>query len=407
MPERTNEEDPIVKEQLRFSPHRSPKKFLKVGIVTASDEQIEIIDQTIRTEKRCRLTMGLIKSYGLLSRLHTIPLIPAKSDEIENAHSIEYIKSLGRSKDDKFDDDFGLSYDCPPQNNLLQKLQLIAGSSLEAAKSLTSGKLKVAINWFGGWHHALRNKASGFCYINDINIAIYWLLHYSKRIFYIDLDLHHGDGVEAEFSKTKCVVTFSVHHFAPGFYPGTGDIGRPGPGYSVNVPLPEFCGDSDWVDICKFGIGNIFDNFDPGYVVVQCGADALFNDPHKSLCISQMGYLTVIDHIKRFNRPMLILGGGGYNEPASAKLWTKISAKLSAVRLLEDIPDDDENFEQYGPDFTINEISTFSRKMPESKITEIKSHISKICEEIRNDRKGQALVKLPSRPFKRRKLALE
>ena len=93
--------------------------------------------------------------------------------------------------------------------------------------------IKVAINWFGGWHHALRNKASGFCYINDINIAIYWLLHYSKRIFYIDLDLHHGDGVEAEFSKTKCVVTFSVHHFAPGFYPGKGDIGRPGPGYSV------------------------------------------------------------------------------------------------------------------------------------------------------------------------------
>jgi len=128
MPERTNEEDPIVKEQLRFSPHRSPKKFLKVGIVTASDEQIEIIDQTIRTEKRCRLTMGLIKSYGLLSRLHTIPLIPAKSVEIENAHSIEYIKRLGLSKEDKFDDDFGLSYDCPPQNNLLQKLQLIAGS---------------------------------------------------------------------------------------------------------------------------------------------------------------------------------------------------------------------------------------------------------------------------------------
>ena len=148
MPERTNEEDPIVKEQLRFSPHRSPKKFLKVGIVTASDEQIEIIDQTIRTEKRCRnclwkfkvicnsntcfwkwhscdfrnknifehwfrLTMGLIKSYGLLSRdnsksslnwlyyprltfwwelirLHTIPLIPAKSVEIENAHSIDF-----------------------------------------------------------------------------------------------------------------------------------------------------------------------------------------------------------------------------------------------------------------------------------------------------------------------------
>ena len=89
------------------------------------------------------------------------------------------------------------------------------------------------------------------------------------------------------------------------------------------------------------------------------------------------------------------------------KLWTKITAKLSAVRLLDDIPDDDENFEQYGPDFTINEIPTFSRKMPESKITEIKSHISKICEEIQNDRKGQSLVKLPSRPFKRRKLALE
>ena len=105
----------------------------------------------------------------------------ADDRDLTRAHSVEYIDALEVSDKDVFDDKFGLSYDCPPQNKLYERCQLIAGSTLSAARSLTSGQYKVAINWHGGWHHARRDHAAGFCYVNDINIAIKHLLLYSKR----------------------------------------------------------------------------------------------------------------------------------------------------------------------------------------------------------------------------------
>ena len=93
---------------------------------------------------------------------------------------------------------------------------------------------------------------------------------FHSRILYIDLDLHHGDGVEEEFSKSKQVVTFSIHHFANGFYPGSGDSKiNSNSGFNINAPLPEHVGDNDWCEIMKFGIDKIMESFDPQYVIVQ------------------------------------------------------------------------------------------------------------------------------------------
>jgi len=209
----------------------------------------------------------------------------------------------------------------------MQKCRLLAGATLAAAKSLLSGKFKIAINWQGGWHHARKTAAAGFCYVNDINIAIRYILKstfYTKRVLYIDLDLHHGDGVESEFHKLRQVVTLSLHHFSDGFYPGTGSMSSQ-TGYAINVPLPEKVGDGDWTELATFAVTKAVDSFDPEYFVVQCGADSLFNDPHKTLCISQDAYFNVLARIKRFGKPTLVLGGGGYNEVATAKLWPRVN----------------------------------------------------------------------------------
>lgn len=103
-------------------------------------------------------------------------------------------------------------------------VQTLAAGSLTAADLLLEGRVRVAINWSGGWHHAKRDSAAGFCYINDIVLAIHRLQRRFKRIMYVDLDVHHGDGVEDAFSSTDRVLTFSVHQLETGFFPGTGDL---------------------------------------------------------------------------------------------------------------------------------------------------------------------------------------
>jgi len=292
----------------------------------------------------------------------------------------------------------------------MQKCRLLAGATLAAAKSLLSGKFKIAINWQGGWHHARKTAAAGFCYVNDINIAIRYILKstfYTKRVLYIDLDLHHGDGVESEFHKLRQVVTLSLHHFSDGFYPGTGSMSSQ-TGYAINVPLPEKVGDGDWTELATFAVTKAVDSFDPEYFVVQCGADSLFNDPHKTLCISQDAYFNVLARIKRFGKPTLVLGGGGYNEVATAKLWTNLTAKLCGFRLLEDIPDSDDYFDRYGPDFTIFEKNEIFEKIAIEKMDELKNHVLTCCSKITNHQNENKLTKLSSRPnFKRRKLMMD
>ena len=229
------------------------------------------------------MTYSLIKSYGLLNRIyiHRVDQCPAKTMSL--AHSNEYLLALQKSKDEEYEEKYGLAYDCPPRDNLLERASLLAGTSLTAARLLTEKKRKIVLNWCGGWHHAFENKASGFCYINDIVIAIKTLQTFSKKIMYIDLDLHHGDAVEKAFKNSE-VLTISVHHYAVGFFPGTG-----GPNdeekatFAVNIPLPELIGDEEWVALTKYSIKKAFSIYNPDYVVCQAGGDALFNDPHKSL----------------------------------------------------------------------------------------------------------------------------
>lgn len=138
--------------------------------------------------------------------------------------------------------EYGLGFDCPVWKGLSDYCCYIAGSTMSACQELCS-RLKsndIIINWFGGWHHAHRDKAAGFCFVNDIVLGILVLRKRFQRILYVDLDVHHGDGVEEAFESSKRVFTVSFHQMEDGFYPGSGkanDCGfGPGKGYAVNFP---------------------------------------------------------------------------------------------------------------------------------------------------------------------------
>ncbi|RQM30413.1 hypothetical protein B5M09_012795 [Aphanomyces astaci] len=159
--------------------------------------------------------------------------------------------------------------DCPVFDGIFNFCQIYSGGSLDAAYRLNHGLTDVAINWAGGLHHAKKSEASGFCYINDIVLGILELLKYHPRVLYIDIDVHHGDGVEEAFYVTDRVMTVSFHK----------DVGaKAGKYYAVNCPLKSGIDDENYLTIFKPVVEKVIETFRPGAIVLQCGADSLTGD---------------------------------------------------------------------------------------------------------------------------------
>jgi histone deacetylase HOS2 len=223
------------------------------------------------------------------------------------------------------------------------------GASLDSARVLISDQSDIAINWSGGLHHAHKSRAAGFCYINDIVLAIQQLLLVHPRVLYIDIDVHHGDGVEEAFFSTDRVLTLSFHNFAPDFFPGTGsrnDVGptnpeNPGAHHSLNVPYSEGIVDEQWERTFEQITGPVIDSFDPSAIVLQCGADSLGGDRlgHFNVNIKAHGFC--IDFVKKrcHDRKLLIIGGGGYTPRNVARCWTHETALCVNAELRPQIPE--------------------------------------------------------------------
>uniref|UniRef100_A0A1I8FJU5 Histone deacetylase n=1 Tax=Macrostomum lignano TaxID=282301 RepID=A0A1I8FJU5_9PLAT len=308
-------------------------------------------------------------------------------------HSEAYLSALKRvsSADleaDELDSDlleFGFAYDCPPVRGAFDIASLVAGATVAAAEALSAGQFDVAINWTGGWHHAKRDEASGFCYINDIVYGVLELKKRYDRVMYIDLDLHHGDGVEEAFYYSAGILTVSFHYRADGFFPGSGDsddIGAgPGRFASVNVPLKEGVSDAQFAASFAAVIdAAAFEAFDPGAVVCQCGADALATDEFKIFNLTLTGYLDCVKLLLQSRRPLLLLGGGGYHFPSTAKLWTAITALAVGVDLDKDIPEHS-FFSQYGPDFCLDVTPSLKRNLNDS--TELRLLVESAVENLK------------------------
>jgi histone deacetylase 1/2 len=231
-----------------------------------------------------------------------------------------------------------------------------------ASSALASNSADIAINWAGGLHHAKKREASGFCYINDIVLAILDLLRVYPRVLYIDIDCHHGDGVEEAFYMTDRVMTCSFHKFGE-YFPGTGtqqDRGRgKGLGYAVNVPLKDGLTDDTFQRIFEPIIDRILTVFRPSAVVLQCGADSLSGDKLGCFNLSMQGHANCVQFMRKQNIPLVLLGGGGYTVKNVARAWCYETA--CAIGIENDIDVNNmpynEYFEWFGPKYRL-EVAT-------------------------------------------------
>lgn len=321
---------------------------------------------------------SLIKAYGLLKNPQLVVKHPRRITETElsDFHSSDYIKylqslpktdinnssinssMLSDISDTVTDDDleFGIGYDCPKLDNLLDFVVTIAGGSISAAESILKNEADITINWCGGWHHAQKDTAAGFCYVNDIVLAIEKLKQSFKRIMYVDLDVHHGDGVEQAFYTTQRVLTLSFHIYEPGIFPGTGDIDTcgmgNGKGFAINAPYKFNIG-SQFVQYFSDVFETVNEVYKPEVYVIQCGADVLSGDPLGSANLSISDMSQCISKILTKTGPKMFLGGGGYNPVNTSKYWATVTGLILNVELEEDVPDH-EFFLKYGPCYTMN-----------------------------------------------------
>ncbi|XP_029627317.1 histone deacetylase 3-like isoform X2 [Coregonus clupeaformis] len=236
------------------------------------------------------------------------------------------------------------------------------GASLQGATQLNHKICDIAINWAGGLHHAKKFEASGFCYVNDIVISILELLKYHPRVLYIDIDIHHGDGVQEAFYLTDRVMTVSFHKYGNYFFPGTGDMyevgAESGRYYCLNVPLRDGIDDQSYRQLFQPVIKQVVDFYQPTCIVLQCGADSLGCDRLGCFNLSIRGHGECVEFVKSFRIPLLVLGGGGYTVRNVARCWTYETSLLVDEPISDELPYS-EYFEYFAPDFTLHpDVST-------------------------------------------------
>jgi histone deacetylase 1/2 len=288
-------------------------------------------------------THALVDALGLSRHMLGVrpPLLPLSL--LADAHTAGYLAGLEKCSQRSWDllpvtaetlEELGvpLTPDCPLVEGILEYSCFIASGSLFAAQLINAGTADIVIHWAGGMHHARASECSGFCYINDINVAIRELLKRHHRVLYIDLDVHHGDGVEEAFAFTDRVFCLSLHKFGESFFPGTGhftDIGfGAGRYYTLNVPLMDGIADTDYVDLFQFTLDGVVARYQPEAIVLQCGADSLAGDRVGVFNLSSVGHGRCVELVKQVGVPLIALGGGGYTMRNVARLWAYETAIL-------------------------------------------------------------------------------
>jgi acetoin utilization protein AcuC len=250
--------------------------------------------------------------------------------EIERIHSPQYIRAVEEASADPAKDHsrWGLSPygDTPPFVGMHEASLLTTGGTLRGMDEVLAGRLRVSFNGAGGLHHAMRDRASGFCIYNDPAIACGLLADGGLKVAYVDIDAHHGDGVQAAFYDTDRVLTISLHESGHSLFPGTGfaderGTGK-GAGYSINVPLPAYTDDAAYANAFDAVVPPLVARFRPDVLVTQQGIDSHFSDPLTHLQVSTRAREHVVRAFRGFDLPWVAMGGGGYDLDAVARGWS-------------------------------------------------------------------------------------
>ena len=295
---------------------------------------------------RLALTMALAGQLGVLDRpgVRVEAPVAASDDLLELVHDPMYVASVKRAPDDLFGRlslKWGLGTgDNPVFRGMHEVSALVTGATVSAAEAVWTGRAQHAVNVSGGLHHAMRDRASGFCVYDDPAVAIAWLLAQgAQRVAYVDIDVHHGDGVEAAFYDDPRVLTLSVHESGRTLFPGTGWADQVGDGdalgTNVNLALPAGTGDAGWLRAFDAVVPPVLRAYRPQVIVSQHGCDTHALDPLAHLLMSVDGQRVAYAALHRLAHELcdgrwVAVGGGGY-EPVQVvpRAWTHLLAEAS------------------------------------------------------------------------------
>jgi acetoin utilization protein AcuC len=289
---------------------------------------------------RLELTIRLAAALGVLDGVDLLVPEQAPQEEIERIHEAGYINAVQEAPMVGWDVGHGLGTpDNPVFDRMHEASARVVGSSLMAAERIVSGTTKRAVSIAGGLHHAMRDRASGFCVYNDCAVAISWMLdHGLDRIVYIDVDVHHGDGVQAAFYDDPRVLTISLHQSPLTLFPGTGyphEAGDAGArGMAVNLALPPHTADGGWLRAFHAVVPSLLAAFRPQVMVTQCGVDTHDEDPLAELSLSVDGHRQIYHTLRELadlhaGGRWLAVGGGGYQLlRVVPRSWTHLLATV-------------------------------------------------------------------------------
>ncbi|MFL6241078.1 MAG: acetoin utilization protein AcuC [Actinomycetes bacterium] len=304
---------------------------------------------------RVVLTMALARALGVLDRpnVNVLGTSPADDETLGLVHEASYIEAVRRAgtKPLRSDIAHGLGTpDDPVFERMHEASALVAGATVTAAEAVWTGNAQHGVNIAGGLHHAMSGSAAGFCVYNDPAIAIAWLLRQgAERVAYVDVDVHHGDGVQAVFYDDPRVLTISLHESGRFLFPGTGFAGETGlDGTAVNVSLPPGTKDAHWLRAFHAVVPPLLRAFKPDVLVTQHGCDSHVLDPLGHLALTVDGqrasYAALHDlaHEVTDGR-WVVCGGGGYElVQVVPRIWTHLLAEVAGSPLSSDTATPDE-----------------------------------------------------------------
>lgn len=285
-------------------------------------------------------------------RVSPTPLGPAARVDVLRVHSEAFVEQVETASEGRPEIDaqrHGLdTADVPIFEGMDEATRWLCGGTLLGAGLILRDEERRVLQLGGGLHHAHREKAAGFCVYNDVAMAIDLLRREGLRVAYIDIDVHHGDGVQAIFYDSPEVLTISLHETGRYLYPGTGstdETGRgAGRGYSINVPLEPYTPDESYLETFEAVVPQALGRFGPDVLVVECGADAHAHDPLAHLMLTTRAYERLFHRLLELadahtDERVLFTLGGGYDLDATVRVWALLALAVQELDLPDELPE--------------------------------------------------------------------
>jgi len=278
------------------------------------------------------------------------PPVAAREDvlRVHAASLVEQVEAAGQGAPKPSARQFGLdTADVPVFDEMDAATRGLVGGALHGARRIADGTATRVLQLGGGLHHARREMASGFCVYNDLSVAIDALRQAGYRVAYLDIDVHHGDGVQWVHYDDPEVLTLSLHESGRYLFPGTGGVSElgeePGRGLSLNVPLEPYTENASYLECFERVVPYAIEQYAPDVIVAQCGADAHFSDPLADLMLTTQLYERLFGAIldladTHADGRLLLTLGGGYRFDATVRIWAMLYLMATGHDLPDDLP---------------------------------------------------------------------